>query len=139
MAFVFRRCFYLPLLIGLITITECALVARGVLADEANSSSAPEALPTVEKVEVLGAGWPAGTPLPIESLPELPEAVLAKLDKETAVRLAEERNPTIRENYQRLVASQNQLDSAYATWWPTVDASLNFSWYGENAFTTMRE
>lgn len=132
MAFVFRRCFYLPLLISLIA--ECAFVDRGALADEANSALAPETLPSAEKVQALGAGWPAGMPLPIESFPDLPEAVLANLDMQTAVRLAEERNPTIRENYQRLIASQNQLGSAYATWWPTVDANLNFGWYGENAF-----
>ena len=60
--------------------------------------------------------------------------VLGHLQMEEAVRLAEERNPVIQEKYQSFIASGNQLGAAYATWWPTVTADVNFGWYGEQAY-----
>ena len=64
----------------------------------------------------------------------IPKAVLSSLELDDAVRLAEQRNPAIQERYQSLVAARNQLGSAYATWWPTVTADLEFGWYGEKAY-----
>ena len=68
------------------------------------------------------------------SLSPIPREKLQNLGMGTAVRLAEERNPVIKENYQNFVASGNQLGSAYATWWPTVTGDLNFGWYGQQAY-----
>ena len=66
--------------------------------------------------------------------PPIPSTVLGALQMEEAVRLAEERNPVIQEKYQLFVASGNQLGAAYATWWPTLKADVNFGWYGEQAY-----
>ena len=68
------------------------------------------------------------------SLKPIPRDELQSLEMGTAVRLAEERNPVIKENYQDFVASGNQLGAAYATWWPTVTGDLNFGWYGQQAY-----
>jgi len=68
------------------------------------------------------------------SLSPIPREKLQNLEMGTAVRLAEERNPVIKENYQNFVASGNQLGSAYATWWPTVTGDLNFGWYGQQSY-----
>jgi outer membrane protein TolC len=68
------------------------------------------------------------------SLKPISREELQNLEMSTAVRLAEERNPIIKENYQDFVASSNQLGAAYATWWPTITGDLNFGWYGQNAF-----
>ena len=68
------------------------------------------------------------------SLSPIPREKLQNLEMGTAVRLAEERNPVIKENYQNFVASGNQLGSAYATWWPTVTGDLTFGWYGQQAY-----
>jgi len=64
----------------------------------------------------------------------IPASVLDALEMEDAVRLAEERNPVIQEKYQLYVASGNQLGAAYAAWWPTLKADLDFGWYGEQAY-----
>ena len=68
------------------------------------------------------------------SLKPIPRKELQSLEMGTAVRLAEDRNPVINENYQDFVASGNQLGAAYSTWWPTVTGDLSFGWYGQNAF-----
>ena len=68
------------------------------------------------------------------SLKPIPLDELQSLEMGTAVRLAEERNPVIKENYQDFVASGDQLGAAYATWWPTVTGDLNFGWYGQQAY-----
>ena len=70
----------------------------------------------------------------VNRLGPIPKAVLSSLELDDAVRLAEQRNPAIQERYQSLVAARNQLGSAYATWWPTVTADLEFGWYGEKAY-----
>lgn len=67
-------------------------------------------------------------------LKPIPSTVLSNLDLDEAVRLAEERNPVIQERFHSLVAARNQLGSAYASWWPTLTADLEFGWYGENAY-----
>ena len=68
------------------------------------------------------------------SLKPIPREKLKNLEMSVAVRLAEERNPVIKENYQDFVASGDQLGAAYATWWPTVTGDLNFGWYGQQAY-----
>ena len=68
------------------------------------------------------------------SLQPIPRDKLENLEMGTAVRLAEERNPVIKENYQDFVASGNELGAAYATWWPTVTGDLNFGWYGQQSY-----
>ena len=70
----------------------------------------------------------------MSALEPIPLDDLNNLEMGTAVRLAEERNPVIKENYQDFVASSNQLGAAYATWWPTVTGDLNFGWYGQQAY-----
>ncbi len=70
----------------------------------------------------------------MSSVKPIPRDELQNLEMGTAVRLAEERNPVIKENYQDFVASGNQLGSAYATWWPTITGDLNFGWYGQQAY-----
>ena len=70
----------------------------------------------------------------LSSLKPIPRDELQSLEMGTAVRLAEERNPVIKENYQDFVASGDQLGAAYATWWPTVTGDLNFGWYGQQAY-----
>ena len=70
----------------------------------------------------------------MSSIKPIPRDELQNLEMGTAVRLAEERNPVIKENYQDFVASGNQLGSTYATWWPTITGDLNFGWYGQQAY-----
>ena len=99
-----------------------------VMADE------PRRLPDAVDVEGLGAGWPQRFPLPTEDFQPIPPEQLANLDLETAVRFADRRNPVVRQSYEQLVATQNSLGAAYATWWPVINANLNGGLYGETAF-----
>lgn len=94
----------------------------------------PEPLPSSKEVEGLGAGWPANQPLPIESFGAIPPQQLANLDLRSAVELSDRRNPVVRQAFELLVSTQNSLGAAYATWWPTVNASLNGGMYGQTAF-----
>jgi outer membrane protein TolC len=94
----------------------------------------PAPLPTTKEVEELGAGWPAGKPQPIGELVPIPFQQLANLDLRTAVELADRRNPVVRQTYELLVATQNSLGAAYATWWPTINASLNGGLYGQTSY-----
>jgi outer membrane protein TolC len=103
------------------------------------SSAMPETeglmpLPTSAEVESLGAGWPAGQPLPGEGLRPIEAEKLRKLDFVTAITLADLRNPVVRQSYEDLIATQNSLGSAYATWWPVVNASINGGMFGERAY-----
>ena len=103
-------------------------VAPGAFAAE------PKALPPSAEVEGLGAGWPAQLALPTEDFQSIPPEQLANLDLDAAVRLADRRNPVVRQSYEELVATQNSLGAAYATWWPVINANLNGGLYGETAF-----
>ncbi|MEB3235991.1 MAG: TolC family protein [Cyanobacteriota bacterium] len=94
----------------------------------------PAPLPTSKEVESLGAGWPAGKPQPSEAFAEIPAQQLQALDLQTAVALSDRRNPVVRQAYEQLVATQNSLGAAYATWWPTINASLGGGLYGQQAF-----
>lgn len=96
--------------------------------------SQPESLPSSAAVESLGAGWPQQKPWPLAPFKPIPLEELANLELETAVRLADERNPVVRESYEQLVAAQNSLGAAYATWWPVINATLNGGLYGERAY-----
>lgn len=97
-------------------------------------SAEPKPLPRYADVESLGAGWPTQKPLPIEDFQPIPLEQLANLDMEAAVRLSDRRNPVVRQSYEELVATQNALGAAYATWWPVINATLNGGMYGETAF-----
>jgi outer membrane protein TolC len=91
-------------------------------------------LPSTKDVETLGAGWPSGQPKPGNQLVAVPIQQLQNLDLITAVELADQRNPVVRQSYEQLVATQNDLGSAYATWWPVVNASITGGMYGERAY-----
>lgn len=91
-------------------------------------------LPTSAELEGLGAGWPAGQPLPNQDLPSISAEKLRKLDFSTAIKLADLRNPVVRQSYEDLIATQNSLGSAYASWWPVVNASINGGMFGERAY-----
>jgi outer membrane protein TolC len=67
-------------------------------------------------------------------LPELPRETLAALTMEQAVAWAVDRNPVVRSAYQSLVATQNSLGAAYASWWPTLNLSLNGGPYGSRTY-----
>lgn len=89
--------------------------------------------PEVKDVEALGAGWPG--PMPTDDrLPALPPELLGALTMEQAAAWAVERNPVVRSAYQSLVATQNSLGAAYASWWPTLNLSLNGGPYGSKTF-----
>lgn len=90
--------------------------------------------PASRDVEALGAGWPTGQSQPIGTMAPLPIQQLANLDLRTAVELADRRSPVVRQAYEQLVATQNSLGAAYASWWPTINASLGGGLYGQTAF-----
>lgn len=94
----------------------------------------PAPLPTTKDVEGFGTGWPAGKPKPIGVFPPIPAQQLGNLDIRTAVELSDRRNPVVRQAYELLVSTQNSLGAAYATWWPTINASLNGGLYGQTAY-----
>ncbi|KEF42489.1 MAG: hypothetical protein ER33_05415 [Cyanobium sp. CACIAM 14] len=89
--------------------------------------------PEVKAVEGLGAGWPGPAPTG-DRLPELPREILGALTMEQAADWAVDRNPVVRAAYQSLVAAQNSLGAAYASWWPTLNFSLNGGPYGSKTF-----
>jgi outer membrane protein TolC len=91
-------------------------------------------LPSTKEVEGLGAGWPSSQPEPGGQLGAIPIQQLENLDLITAVELADQRNPVVRQSYELLVATQNDLGAAYATWWPVVNASITGGMYGERAY-----
>ena len=101
---------------------------------EVKPATEPKPLPTTKEVENLGAGWPAGKPEPIGAFGPIPFQQLANLDLRTAVELSDRRNPVVRQAYELLVATQNSLGAAYATWWPTINASLNGGLYGQTSY-----
>jgi len=93
----------------------------------------PAGPPPTKAVEFLGSGWPQSKPIPQTNLAPLPDARLAKLSLAEAVQLSNQRNPVVRQSYNDLVATENSLGAAYATWWPVINATLNTGWYGEKA------
>ena len=69
-------------------------------------------LPDAMQIEAVSSTWPVGdAPL----VPPIPPATLQRLDMDTAVQLAQERNPIIQEKYQSFRASQDELGSDFAT------------------------
>lgn len=98
------------------------------------SNQTPTPTPDTKQVDSLGAGWPAGQPLPLSEYPPISAGVLSNLELSQAVSLATLRNPVVRSNYELLVSTQNSLGAAYATWWPTINASLDGGLYGGTAF-----
>ena len=97
-------------------------------------AGAETAVPPTKEVEDFGSGWPKSLPLPKPDGGDLPASTLSKLSMQTAVDLAHQRNPVVRESYENLIATQNSLGSAYATWWPVVNANLNGGQYGGLAY-----
>jgi len=91
-------------------------------------------LPSATELEKLGAGWPENQPKPVDRLAPIPVGQLVKLDLSAAVTLADERNPVVRQSYEDLIATQNSLGAAYASWWPVVNASINGGMYGGRAY-----
>lgn len=99
----------------------------------AQSLPATVSPPEVKAVEGLGAGWPG--PMPTgDRLPPLPPELLGALTMEQATAWAVDRNPVVRSAYQSLVATQNSLGAAYASWWPTLNLSLNGGPYASKTF-----
>lgn len=94
----------------------------------------PPPLPPTSQLESLGAGWPSLQPEPIGRDAPIPVDQLGKLDLTQAVDLADRRNPVVRQAFEQLVATQNALGAAYATWWPTINASLSGGLYGQNSY-----
>jgi outer membrane protein TolC len=94
----------------------------------------PITLPSGKDVEGLGAGWPAKQAKAFLDAPPIPVELLENLDMATAVRLANQRNPVVRQNFDDLLATQNSLGAAYATWWPVINVDLNGGLYGETAY-----
>lgn len=119
-------------------LTHFALVASVgpmALPRPARAQSLPASVspPEVKAVEGLGAGWPG--PMPTDDrLPALPPELLGALTMEQAAAWAVDRNPVVRSAYQSLVATQNSLGAAYATWWPTLNLSLNGGPYASKTF-----
>ena len=109
------------------------LKAAGRAADLAGDPNGPAGPPDVIQVENLGSGWPKGSPLPQPSITPLPREALAALTLARAVELSNQRNPVVRQSYNDLVAAQNSLGSAFATWWPVINANINYGVYGEQA------
>jgi outer membrane protein TolC len=86
-------------------------------------------------VESLGVGWPSGQPLPVGlGLPEVTSQQLSGLSLDQAVQISTQRNPVVRQAYEQLVATQNTLGAAYASWWPLINQSLNGGMDGERAY-----
>ncbi len=94
----------------------------------------PITLPSGKEVEGLGAGWPARQAKAFLDAAPIPAELLQNLDMATAVRLANQRNPVVRQNFDDLLATQNSLGAAYATWWPVINVDLNGGLYGETAY-----
>lgn len=119
-------------------LTHFALVASVgpmALPTPARAQSLPASVspPEVKAVEGLGAGWPG--PMPTDDrLPALSPELLGALTMEQAAAWAVDRNPVVRSAYQSLVATQNSLGAAYATWWPTLNLSLNGGPYASKTF-----
>ncbi len=95
-------------------------------------AAAAEPLPPEQRVEALGSGWPGPRPSPTEA--PLPPEQLGRLALAQAVAWASQRNPVLRQSYEELVATQNSLGAAYASWWPTLNASLNGGPYGARSY-----
>ncbi|MEN9540344.1 MAG: hypothetical protein RLZZ459_435 [Cyanobacteriota bacterium] len=112
------------------TATCTVAIAPGPL--PVHAEAAP---PRTQEVEALGVGWPKGQPLPAPgTLPEISEKQLAGLSLDEAVRISNQRNPVVRQAYEQLVATQNNLGAAYASWWPVINQSLNGGMEGERAY-----
>ena len=94
----------------------------------------PITLPSDKEVEALGSGWPNQQAKAFLTAAPIPMEVLKNLDMTTAVRLANQRNPVVRQNFDDLLATQNTLGAAYATWWPVINANLNGGLYGQTSF-----
>lgn len=98
----------------------------------APASLRAEPLPSEDAVEGLGAGWSQSLPDSADS--DLPPDQLTSLRLLQAVDLANQRNPVVRQAYEALVATQNSLGAAYASWWPTLNASINGGYYGSRSY-----
>ncbi len=88
-------------------------------------------LPDALQIDAVSSKWPLEQAPPV---PPIPPMTLQRLDMETAVRLAQERNPVIQEKYQSFRASQDDLGSDFATWWPTISFDFNFGNYNQNSY-----
>ena len=115
------------------TWSRAALTAvLAVLALPARAEDPPPRTPVVES---LGVGWPSGQPLPVGlGLPEVTSQQLSGLSLDQAVQISTQRNPVVRQAYEQLVATQNTLGAAYASWWPLINQSLNGGMDGERAY-----
>jgi outer membrane protein TolC len=113
---------------GFLAVCSAPLVA------EARPGQPEPPPPPTQTVESLGAGWPAAQPLPSAGLSPIAAEQLGNLDLAQAVELAHRRNPVVRQTYEQLVAAQNSLGAAYATWWPVINASLNGGLYGQRSY-----
>ena len=109
------------------------LGSRAQAAEAVPDPNGPAGPPDTKAVEFLGTGWPKALPIPQTNLAPLPDARLARLSLAEAVQLSHQRNPVLRQSYNDLVATENSLGSAYAAWWPVINATLNTGWYGEKA------
>lgn len=90
--------------------------------------------PQPQVVDSLGVGWPQGQPLPVASgIAAVTPQQLMSLSLEAAVAISNQRNPVVRQAYDQLVATQNTLGAAYASWWPLINLSLNGGMEGERA------
>lgn len=92
----------------------------------------PTPLPSDSSVEGLGSGWPQTRPAPTETA--LPPEDLGRLTLPQALEWASQRNPVLRQSYEELVATQNSLGAAYATWWPVINQSINGGQYGARSY-----
>ena len=110
------------------------LLALAPLAALARPGEPQPAPPPTKAVENLGVGWPAGQPLPSFGLSPIPVEQLGNLDLSTAVELAHRRNPVVRQTYEQLLATQNSLGAAYASWWPVINGSLNGGINGQRSY-----
>jgi outer membrane protein TolC len=104
-----------------------ALLVRPVRAEDAP--------PRTSAVESLGVGWPTAQPVPAQlGLPDVALEQLSSLSLDQAVQISTQRNPVVRQAYEQLVATQNTLGAAYASWWPVINQSLNGGMDGERAY-----
>ena len=83
------------------------------------------------QIEAVSSTWPVEIVPPV---PPIPPATLQRLDMDTAVQLAQERNPIIQEKYESFRASQDDLGSDFATWWPTISLDFSFGNYNQNSY-----